>query len=60
MQDSDLFAQLNRCMTDVARIQPLTDSIEDVLRLFYSFETPQVPSPGTVPLCTWQHVQADQ
>ncbi len=29
-------------MADIARIQPLNDSIEEVLKTFYSFDTPKV------------------
>ena len=45
MQDADLHAQMNQSMADVARIQPLTNSIEEVLRVFYNFETPKVHIP---------------
>lgn len=42
VQDADLYAQMNQSMADVAHIQPLTDAIEDVLRVFYNFDTPKV------------------
>ena len=29
-------------MAEVARISPLNDNIEEVLKTFYSFETPKV------------------
>ena len=42
MQDADLYKQLNQSMAEVARISPLNDNIEEVLKTFYSFETPKV------------------
>lgn len=41
-QDPDLFKQLNQSMSDVAKISPLNDNIEEVLKTFYSFNTPAV------------------
>lgn len=32
-------------MADVGKIQPLNDNIEQVLKTFYSFTTPEVSSP---------------
>ena len=37
---------MNQSMADVARIQPLNDSIEEVLKTFYSFDTPKVTLDG--------------
>ena len=42
MQDPDLFKQLNQSMSEVAKIAPLNDNIEEVLKTFYSFDTPAV------------------
>ncbi|DBA73502.1 hypothetical protein WJX77_001486 [Trebouxia sp. C0004] len=41
-EDPDLYQQMNQSMADVARIQPLNDSIEEVLKTFYSFDTPTI------------------
>lgn len=41
-EDPDLYKQLNESMVAVARIQPLSDSIEDILKVFYSFDTPKI------------------
>lgn len=41
-EDPDLFKQLNQSMSDVAKISPLNDNIEEVLKTFYSFNTPAV------------------
>ena len=46
LQDPDLFKQLNQSMADVAKIQPLNDSIEEVLKTFYSFDIPKVSLPA--------------
>lgn len=43
-QDPDLFHQLNQAMADVAKLHPLNDNIEEVLKIFYSFDTPEVSS----------------
>ena len=60
-QDADLYAQMNHSMADVACIKPLTDTIEDVLRVFYSFQTPKVGAVSqsvTDIVVEWrQHVQ---
>lgn len=45
MQDPDLFSQLNQSMSDVSKLQPLNDNIEQVLKTFYNFNTPEVSSP---------------
>lgn len=43
-QDPGLFHQLNQAMADVAKLHPLNDNIEEVLKIFYSFDTPEVSS----------------
>ena len=49
MQDPDLFNQLNQSMSDVAKLQPLDDNIEQVLKTFYSFNVPEVSPSGSSP-----------
>ncbi|KAL3134655.1 hypothetical protein ABBQ32_007664 [Trebouxia sp. C0010 RCD-2024] len=41
-EDPGLFHQLNQAMADVAKLHPLNDNIEEVLKIFYSFDTPEV------------------
>lgn len=41
-EDPDLFQQLNQAMADVAKLQPLNDNIEEVLKVFYGFDTLEV------------------